>query len=170
MFNTPGYAVDFVVRSARPADAESIVAIWQDNAELLARSDPRYRLAADAGQRWQAALTAWLERPDMAVFVADRGGRILGCLVGTVTPTSPGLIPEHIGTVLEFAVDSHGRGNGGIGTHLLEAFAGWLRPQHITLIEARVPTSHAIAQAFWRGTGAKAVADIMRFKVRGTAE
>jgi GNAT superfamily N-acetyltransferase len=107
-----------------------------------------------------------MQRPDTCVFVADRGGRILGCLVGTVTSAPPGLLPERCGTVLELAIDSHGRGNGGIGTHLLEAFVGWLRPQGVTIIESRVPASHAIAQAFWRGFGAKVVADVMRFRLK----
>lgn len=157
----------FVVRVATPADAEKMLAVWQETADMLAKVDSRYRLAADAAVRWQEMLSQLLNRPDTAIFVAEstvREGHILGYIVGSVVPNLPTLAVERIGLVSDLAVDSHGK-VGGIGRSLFGALSGWLREQGIQHVMAFVPHRHAVAQAFWRALGATPLTDQMWLKL-----
>jgi ribosomal protein S18 acetylase RimI-like enzyme len=144
-----------------------MLAVWQEAADMLAKVDSRYRLAADAATRWQETLSAMLNRQDTAVFVAVskvRKGHILGYIVGSVVPNMPTFTVERIGLVSDLAVDSHGK-VGGIGRSLFDALAKWLREQGIQQVVALVPHRHAIAQAFWRALGATALLDQMWLKL-----
>jgi ribosomal protein S18 acetylase RimI-like enzyme len=148
--------VTYLVRAATPADTEKILALWQEAADMLANADKRYRFAPDAVTRRQSLLREWLERPDVAVFVAEsmiKEGHLLGYIVGSVVENLPTLLPEKHGYVSDLAVDAHGKA-GGIGRNLFEALKGWFRDRGVTHVEARVPHRHAVAQAFWRALGA----------------
>jgi hypothetical protein len=157
----------FVVRVATPADADKMLAVWQETADMLAKVDSRYRLAPDAAVRWQESLHTMLNRQDIAVFVAEstvREGHILGYIVGSVVPNMPTFAVQRIGLVSDLAVDSHGK-VGGIGRSLFDAQATWFREQGIQHVLALVPHRHAIAQAFWRALGATTLLDQMWLKL-----
>jgi GNAT superfamily N-acetyltransferase len=158
---------NFVVRGASPADAEKMLVVWQETADMLAKVDSRYRLAANAAVHWQELLRELLNRQDTAIFVAEstvREGHILGYIVGSVVPNLPTLAVERIGLVGDLAVDSHGK-VGGIGRSLFEALTGWLREQGVQHVVALVPHRHPIAQAFWRALGATPLTDQMWLKL-----
>jgi L-amino acid N-acyltransferase YncA len=159
------YTLDFVVRRAQATDAEALARLWQESAELLAAADRRWRMAPDGVAQWSAAFTAWLGRDDGAVFVAERKGHALGYVIGGVVPNRPGFDPAQIGAVIELAIDSHGRGDGGIGTQLIAALTAWLTTRGVSQLEVRVPTAQPIAQAFWRASGATVMANEMWLKV-----
>ncbi|HVO43526.1 MAG TPA: GNAT family N-acetyltransferase [Aggregatilineales bacterium] len=152
----------FTVRRATAADLDSMVAIWLETAEMLARADRRIRIAPQGESLWRAAMMGYLARDDMAVFLADRRGSAIGYLVGAVV-NNPGFIPDRSGLVQELAVDSHGKA-GGIGRELVHSFRGWLAERQITAIEARVPVMHPVAQAFWRASGADTLFEHMRVR------
>jgi len=164
--SNPEYALDFIIRAAQPEDVEGMVAIWTETTEQLAQADPRWKLAEQASIRWEAAMRSWLRDSTRVVFVAVRRQQVLAYIVGSITENTPGLLPERIGVVNDLAADSHGRGNGGIGTELLKALEGWLRERGITYLQAFVPASHPIAQAFWRVSGATVVAHHMIKRLR----
>lgn len=166
--SNPDYALDFIIRAAQAEDVEGMTAIWTETTEQLAQADPRWKLAEQASTRWEAAMRTWVTESasTRAVFVAVRRQQVLAYIVGSITENTPGLLPERIGLVNDLAADSHGRGNGGIGTQLLKALEGWLRERGITHLQAYVPASHPIAQAFWRGSGATVVAHHMIKKLR----
>lgn len=144
--------VKFVVRRALPTDIENMLAVWQETAELLVSADRRYRLAADAPIRWQNAVNDWLTQDDMAIFLAERKGKVTGYIIGAITANLPGFLPDYYGYVHDLAMDSHGLA--GAGQSLLTALQGWFRDKGITELQARVPTRHPVAQAFWRALGA----------------
>jgi ribosomal protein S18 acetylase RimI-like enzyme len=146
----------FVVRGATAADADKMLALWQEANQMLAKADSRYRLAPDAAARWTEALQNWLGRDDMAIFVAEstvREGHLIGYIVGSIADNPPWLTPERYGYVSDLAVDSHGKASG-IGRNLFDALKGWFLERGIAHVEARVPHRHPIAQAFWRALGA----------------
>src|SRR4051812_1748033 len=105
----------FVVRGATPADADKMLALWQEANQMLAKADSRYRLAPDAVSCWMAALQGWLVRDDMAIFVAEstiREGHLIGYIIGSLADSAPWLAPERYGYVSDLAVDSHGKASG----------------------------------------------------------
>jgi GNAT superfamily N-acetyltransferase len=157
----------FVVRRAALADAEKMLALWQEAAEMLTQADSRYRLAPDAAARWRTSLQSWLQRDDTALFVAEstaQTGRVLGYIIGSVVDNLPTLVPERCGYVSDLAVDAHGK-VGGIGRGLFEALKVWFREQGIAHVEARVPHRHPVAQAFWRAIGATELYEQMWIKI-----
>src|SRR5205807_160451 len=82
----------FVVRRAKPADAEAMLLVWQETAGMLAKSDSRLRLTPNAAAEWQTELLGWLQRDDVAVFVAEsttKPDHILGYIVGVVQANVP---------------------------------------------------------------------------------
>ena len=158
----------FVVRRATSADAEKMLFIWQETADMLAKGDSRFMLLPGTADRWRASLHEWLQRDDVAVFVAEstvKEGHVLGYVVGAVVSNLPILQPERLGFVSELAVDSHGKA-GGIGRGLFDALKGWFRERGVTNVEARVPHHHAIAQAFWRALGASEIYQAMWLKLQ----
>lgn len=154
---------DLIVRRAQATDSDALCAIWLENAELLVKADTSYGLAPDAAEQWQAALATWLGRPDVAVFVAERQGKVLGFLVAALAGNAPGLLPARYGFISDLAVDPHAK-SGGIGRALLEATRAWFRSGGIDQIEARVPARNAVAQAFWRAVGATRTYEQMRLR------
>ena len=157
----------FVVRRATPAHAEQMLALWQEAAEMLAKTDSRYHLAPDAAARWRHALQDWLARDDVALFVAEstaQDGRVLGYIIGSIVANLPALVPERYGYVSDLAVDAHGK-VGGIGRGLFEALKVWFHEQGISHVEARVPYRHPVAQAFWRAIGASELYEQMWIKI-----
>jgi ribosomal protein S18 acetylase RimI-like enzyme len=160
-------AARFAVRRATLADAEKMLALWQEAAETLARADSRFHLAPDAAARWQNSLQDWLKRDDAALFVAEsttQAGRVLGYIIGSIVANLPALVPERYGYVSDLAVDAHGK-VGGIGRGLFEALKVWFREQGVSHVEARVPHCHPVAQAFWRAIGATELYEQMWIKI-----
>lgn len=155
----------FSVRRAYRADAERMVAIWKEAAEALVKADPRFKLAEDSPARWRDSLIGWLDRPEMAVYVAEKpDGPVIGYIVGQLAENLPGLLPERYGLVLDLAVDYHAKSSG-IGRGLLEALKAWYSEQGASHLEARVPFHHPVAQAFWRALGATKLYDHMWMKL-----
>src|SRR5260221_1797776 len=157
----------FMVRRATAADADGILFIWQETADMLARGDSRYRLAPNAAAIWRENLLQWLMQSDKAVFIAEslvKPGHILGYIVGRLVDGEPTLQPEHRGYVSDLAVDSHGKVSG-IGRGMFDALKVWFRECGVSQIEARVPSRHPIAQAFWRALGASELFEHMWLKL-----
>lgn len=159
------YVLDLVVREATRADLERMAVLWQESAEVLTHSDPRWRLLPDAVSHWRAAAEKWIVDSEVVVLAAERKGTIVGYLVGNVIDNMPGFAPAQIGNVVELTVDTHGRGDGGIGTQLVKALSQWLAARQITHVVADVPSSSVIAQAFWRASRATVLHQRMLWKV-----
>jgi len=163
---TSSHNSTFTVRRAQPDDADKLLFIWQETADLLHRSDTHYGNSAEDAAAWKTALLAWLKRSDVAVFVVEstvKEGHLLAYIVGAAVDL-PGPRPVQVGYITELAVDAHAKSSG-IGTALLDALKGWFRQTQVHHIEVRVPSRHAIAQAFWRATGAAKLYDQMWLKV-----
>jgi hypothetical protein len=162
----------FAVRRATAADAEKMLALWQDAVQMLAKADSRFRLPEGATAHWQAALQEWLCRSDVAIFVAEsttKEDHLFGYIVGSIMNGLPTLVPERCGYVGDLTVDSHGKDAqgmvGGIGRGLFNALKDWFRDQGVTQVEARVPHRQPVGQAFWRAIGATELYEHMWLKL-----
>jgi len=156
-----------MVRRATAVDADGILFVWQETADMLARGDSRYRLAPNAAAIWRENLLQELTQGDRAIFVAEslvKEGHILGYIVGRLIEGEPTLQTERRGLVSDLAVDSHGKA-GGIGRGLFDALKSWFRECGVSQVEARVPSRHPIAQAFWRALGASELYEHMWLKL-----
>jgi ribosomal protein S18 acetylase RimI-like enzyme len=156
----------FEIRLATVADAEKLAALWVEHTQDLAKLDRRFRIAENAATHYQTDITKWLERDDARILLAERQGKAIGFIVGWQITRPPFQIPERSGLISELCVDGHAR-LGGIGSALLEGLQSWFRENGIEVIEAQVPQSHPIAQAFWRALGATDYVHVVRYKLQG---
>lgn len=162
----PGDEARLSVRRATTADVPTLRAIWLEAMTAFVKADAHYQLAPNGADEWQMALETWLGRPEVAVFVAERGGKVLGYIIAALAQNQPGLLPSHYGFVSDLAVDFHAK-TGGVGRALLDAVIAWFRAGGITRIEARVPVRNAVAQAFWRAIGAHKTYEQMWLRTDG---
>ncbi len=152
------------VRPAVVADVEKLAAIWHEHMQDLAKLDRRFRISDTAAAHYQNDLQTWLGREDARILVAERDGRTIGFVVGWHIKRPPVQTPENMGLISDLCVDGHAR-QGGVGSALLDGLRGWFKDHQIEIIEAMVPQSHPIAQAFWRALGATDYLHVVRYRL-----
>ncbi|MBZ0319747.1 MAG: GNAT family N-acetyltransferase [Anaerolineae bacterium] len=152
------------VRPAVVADVEKLTVIWHEHMHDLAKLDRRFRITEDAPAHYRDDLQAWLGREDARILVAERDGRLIGFVVGWRIKRPPVQTPETIGLISDLCVDGHAR-QGGVGSALLDGLRGWFKEYQIEVVEAHVPQSHPIAQAFWRALGATDYLHVVRYRL-----
>lgn len=152
------------VRPAVVADVEKLTVIWHEHMHDLAQLDRRFRITEEAPTHYRNDLQAWLGREDARILVAERDGRLIGFVVGWQVKRPPVQIPETIGLISDLCVDGHAR-QGGVGSALLDGLRGWFKEHQIEVVEAHVPQSHPIAQAFWRALGATDYLHVVRYRL-----
>jgi GNAT superfamily N-acetyltransferase len=80
----------------------------------------------DAEEGYGGFLDSQLEEQDAALFVAERGGRVIGYVYAAIEPLSWQELRDEAGFVHDLYVEEDARG-GGVGAALLEAAVDWLR-------------------------------------------
>lgn len=135
------------VRRATPAETDAAVAVWRAANEARTGGPPD---PPDV----EAMIRNWMAAPDAMLFVADRGGRIIGMTLAVagreVSGTSPAA-PDgrvvaglcHVSLVF-VAPDAWGQG---IGTRLLDAVLDEARRQGY--LRAQLWTHETNARARW---------------------
>lgn len=158
-------ALPLTVRPATVDDLGALSLIWLETMEILSQADPRVQLVHYANVEWVKAARGWLDDPNCGVFMAERRGSAVAYLVIEARPNTPGLQPDQYGAIRELYADSHGRGEGGVGRVLLDQARTWCAGRGIRQMRVEVPKQHAIAQAFWRASGAKPVSETFLLNV-----
>jgi L-amino acid N-acyltransferase YncA len=153
-----------MIRPATPADVPAMALLWHEKMTIQQQTDRRVQLAPNAQEEWSQAMCGWLEDSCYAVYVAERGGTLVGYAVGRIQDNPPGLRPARIGTVIEMAVGAHSY-QSGLGKELLKPLRLWFSAQGITSIVAYVPRRQPVEQAFWRALGATELTDVMWMKL-----
>ncbi|MDZ7380035.1 MAG: GNAT family N-acetyltransferase [candidate division KSB1 bacterium] len=152
------------VRSADPADIPEMARLWYEKMVLQQQFDRRFALLPDGQVRWMAEVANWLANSDCAIYVAERGGDVVGFIIAWVKAGPPGLSPEQIGVITDMVIDAHGQ-QGGAGRLLLQPVREWLAAHGISHLIAHVPRRQAVEQAFWRALGATEWLDSLWMKL-----
>jgi GNAT superfamily N-acetyltransferase len=126
-----------VFRPARLADAGELVGLVEE----LGHPAPPAAV--------QARLVRLLERPDQAVFVAEREGELLGWIH---VQEFHSLASDPAGLVTGLVVDPAARRRG-LGRGLMEAAEGWARARGLASLRLRARLARAGAHAFYRRLG-----------------
>ena len=151
---------EMTTRQAVPDDFPRLCELWREQRDIEIQLDPR--LVSIETEQSVEELLHEMQQPDHKVYIAIRDEEILGfihvsCLAG------------HRGVVYNIVIDAH-RGQGGVGTQLLNAAMDWFRKQDVRILSVRVPRHHAVQQAFWRGKGASVVQEVMVLNVKSDEE
>ena len=119
---------DVVIRRATRADLPALGRLGA----LLVRThydfDPARFMSpgADAEEGYAWFLGAQLAADDTAIFVADRGGEVLGYIYAGVEPQSWKELREEAGFIHDIVVDERGR-RSGMARQLISHASAWLR-------------------------------------------
>jgi len=142
---------DFVIRPAQSEDIEAIVALWRILQASSAAFEPRLTLRADAAAWFTQYLKAQEENPNMALFVAECEGNVIGYTFGQIMQR-PTLEAGDCGYVADLCVREDWRGHG-VGRRLYERLRAWFAVHDIRAIEVQVVRANPASQAFWRKMG-----------------
>ena len=153
----------FSVRQATTADLDELSRLRQERMDVYLKQESR--LANDALEQWQQAVTDWIAHDQCRFLVADRDTELIGYMVGWVWQQPPMVSPSHTGMITEMSVDGHCK-QGGVGTAMFQSMGEWFKEHKLSSIEIRVPRQHPIEQAFWRSVGAELFIDQMYYKFR----
>jgi ribosomal protein S18 acetylase RimI-like enzyme len=140
-----------------PSDGAALSVLWRQIDDLHARLWPAYFRTARDGRR-SAAFGAALASPHDGVWVAARGGRLLGFVWAQVfdTPDAPTLVRSRRLKIEELIVTPEARRRG-IGGRLLRAAIGWGRERGAAEAVLVVWEKNAGAERFYRAQGFRPV-------------
>ena len=147
-------AAGVVVRDAKEADFEAIIAMWQELMELHTTADERFALADDAEDRFLGYLDAAQSRDDYRVRVAVFQGRPVGFTIACVLPNSPIYRARWVGYINDICVTASMRRRG-VGELLVHDAVRWLRASGAESVEVYVAQTNEVAKRFWRRVGAR---------------
>lgn len=153
---------DTHVRSATLEDLPRLTDLWLEQQTITQQLDPRLVHSAPATEDWRTAAEQDLSgtSQDVTYLVVERDGVVLGFVVVAARAD------RHSGRILEMVIDAH-KGQGGLGTLLLQAALDWLRQRSIShVIVDDVPRNHAVQQAFWRAKGAKPLQETFYLRLK----
>lgn len=145
---------DAVIRRATKADLPALGRLGAllmrthyafDQARFMAPGDN-----AEDGYAW--FLGTQLEEADVAIFVAERGGDVLGYVYAGLEPLSWKELRDEAGFIHDIVVDEHGRRTGLAGALISEATA-WLRSRGAPRVVLWTAEQNAGAQQLFARLG-----------------
>jgi ribosomal protein S18 acetylase RimI-like enzyme len=147
-------AAGFVVRPATRADLPALGRLGA----LLLRTHyefDRQRFIApgddvEDGYAW--FLGTQLRQKDVAIFVADRGGEVLGYIYAGIEPHSWKELRAEAGFIHDVVVDERGR-RAGMATALLTQAMAWLRERGVPRVVLWTAEQNAAAQQVFARLG-----------------
>jgi GNAT superfamily N-acetyltransferase len=152
---------DLAVRHARLDDLDQIVAL---RVALLReyRDHPLYtELRADAPDRARELFATQLVARDETIFVAERGGSVIGLLRCVDAPGSPLLLPERYCYVSSVYVVPSERRRGALRA-LLAAAERWCRDRGLVEMRLHNAAAARTAAAVWSAFGFEVVEEVRR--------
>jgi ribosomal protein S18 acetylase RimI-like enzyme len=147
-------AGDVVIREARRADLPALGRLGA----LLLRSHydfDRERFIApgenvEDGYAW--FLGTQLRQKDVAIFVAERGGEVLGYVYAGIEPHSWKELRDEAGFIHDIVVDERGR-RGGLASALIERAIAWLRERGMPRVVLWTAERNDVAQRLFAALG-----------------
>lgn len=140
------------IRPADFADLDAIVDLWGEMMDDHGRQDPRIRLSGAALQSYRAYVAYHLPSSDACIRVAERGGRIVGMCVVTISRNLPMFLPARHGYLSDLMVSPSCRRQG-LGRALVRDCLAWLRAKGIDSVQLQFYCFNRRAEAFWRAMG-----------------
>ncbi len=154
MPDVPAAADDVVIRPARRADLPSLGRLGAlllrthydfDRERFLAPGDN-----VEDGYAW--FLGTQLRQQDTAIFVADRGGEVLGYVYAGIEPHSWKELRDEAGFIHDIVVDERGRRTG-LASKLIDRAVEWLRERGMPRVVLWTAEPNDAAQRLFAALG-----------------
>jgi ribosomal protein S18 acetylase RimI-like enzyme len=141
----------------RRADRKDVPVLGRLGASLMRSHhayDPQRFMApgTHAEQGYARFLGTQLDQPDVALFVAERGGIVVGYVYAGIEPVSWKELRDECGYVHDLVVDEANRG-GGVGTALLEAALAWMKERGLPRVVLASASPNETAQRLFARLG-----------------
>ncbi|MBI4193169.1 MAG: GNAT family N-acetyltransferase [Candidatus Colwellbacteria bacterium] len=136
-------AAEVLVRRAELSDVPALITMSEELFHYhKAFHEEYYALSKVARDYWRGKSQYYLSGRSGVVFVAERGGQIIGYIVGAIEKRPPVYLMEHVGRIGPIFVASRHRGRG-VAKHLIRAALDWFRNKPVSHIEANMDARNA---------------------------
>jgi GNAT superfamily N-acetyltransferase len=143
-----------LVREARMADYDAMVALFDELDEFHRQARPDFFRRFDGPARTREQIAHWLAGPGSTVLVAEDECEVVGLAVLLTRPPSAfvGAVPRRVIELDNLVVRADRRGRS-IGHRLLRAMMRWARGQGVTHVEVAVHAFNRDARRFYESFG-----------------
>lgn len=155
-------ARDVTIRRANSHDTRGLLELWAELETQHRRALPElFGELAGPSPTLDFLLEA-IDGRDRAIFVAERGGRIVGLTYVLIitAPDHPLLVPRTYAVIDDVVVSAAARQQG-VGRALVRAAEAWARDHDVDQFEAEAYEFNDAALAFYTSLGYEAVSRIM---------
>jgi len=140
------------VRRAVPEDVPAIVEIWKEFFDFHGARDPHYTRKEDGHELFGPFIESQMAQPESDVWVAERGGIVVGYCLAKIEKTPPVFVRVTYGSIWDLAVTAAARRQG-VGEALVRDVEAWFSENSQTRYETRLSTSNEVSTAFWAKMG-----------------
>ena len=142
---------DIIIRPAEALDLPAVITLWRELQDINASYDPRLTLNSGAEAWFLGYLQGNLSNPNMAIYVAEAEGRVVGYTFGQIMQR-PTLVSGDCGYIADVCVRDGWRRQG-TGRQLHSRLRAWFTGRGVTAVEVQVVRANPASQAFWRKMG-----------------
>ena len=148
------------IRRASNRDLDQLTALWRAINSHHSHLDPLFTERSEAGAEARELLRAQLADADMAFFVTERAGELVGFCAVRIDRAPPILVEVERAQITDlFVVESMRRK--GLARALVVAALEWVRARRVERVEVRVARGNHEGQAFWRSLGFTDLMDVL---------
>lgn len=141
-----------LIRRAEKKDIDAITHLWLEMMEEHESRDGRFDLAPNASEEYARQLLELVENPDIAVFVAEQTGEIMGYILVMVLLNPPYFRIKKYGFVAEISVARMHR-RSGAGHELWWRATRWFKRKGIEIVQLNVSPLNTAGRTFWESVG-----------------
>ena len=148
------------IRRASTRDLDQLTALWRAINAHHSHLDPLFTERSEAGAEARELLRAQLADADMAFFVSERTGELVGFCAVRIDRAPPILVEVERAQITDlFVVESLRRQ--GLARALVAAALDWVRARRVERVEVRVASGNDEGQAFWRSLDFADLMDVL---------
>jgi ribosomal protein S18 acetylase RimI-like enzyme len=148
------------IRRASIRDLDQLTALWRAINAHHSHLDPLFTDRSEAGAEARELLRAQLADADMAFFVSERAGELVGFCAARIDRAPPILVEVERAQITDLFV-APGMRRKGLARALVAAALAWVRARRIERVEVRVARGNHEGQAFWRSLGFTDLMDVL---------
>jgi GNAT superfamily N-acetyltransferase len=148
------------IRRASLRDLDQLTALWRAINAHHSHLDPLFTERSEAAAEARELVRAQLADDDMAFFVCERAGELVGFCAARIDRAPPILVEVERAQITDLYVVETLRRRG-IARALVAAALDWVRARRVARIEVRVVSGNREGQAFWRSLGFVDLLDVL---------
>jgi ribosomal protein S18 acetylase RimI-like enzyme len=148
------------IRRASIRDLDQLTALWRAINAHHSHLDPLFTERSEAAAEARELVRAQLADADMAFFVSERAGELVGFCAVRIDRAPPILVEVERAQITDLYVVETLRRRG-IARALVAAALEWVRARRVARVEVRVVSGNREGQAFWRALGFEDLLDVL---------